>query len=154
MRSPTGGVMARALDAEGRPHGTSEIRDGRIAIGCRAACVCGWQGPLREKTDGDEAADRWGQLPDDVDDALFWQWQEHVRSVALASVGDLAAKAAGIAKRLTAAVLEARLAGSSWSDLGAAASISRQSAHERWSEQDKAPRVAGAGRGRRRSAKS
>ncbi|GAA3832426.1 hypothetical protein GCM10022226_62060 [Sphaerisporangium flaviroseum] len=34
--------------------------------------------------------------------------------------------------RLTAAVRAAREAGNSWVDIGGAAGISRQSAHERW----------------------
>lgn len=54
-------------------------------------------------------------------------------SVGIASVRDAAADLRSAGPKLDTAVLHARSAGRSWSKIGAAAGMSRQSAHNRWS---------------------
>lgn len=55
------------------------------------------------------------------------------REVALAQVACFSVRRAEVCQQLTAAVAGARAAGASWSEVGRAAGMTRQSAHERWS---------------------
>lgn len=56
-----------------------------------------------------------------------------IRDLALAGVGNAAGVVARGRDQLETAVAEARAAGASWTQIGKAAGISRQSARERWS---------------------
>ncbi|HEY3006052.1 MAG TPA: hypothetical protein VGJ44_27135 [Kribbellaceae bacterium] len=108
-----------------------------------------WIGPLWErvssKAEEDVAARRIYADPDvgvgihvddrdDVETAARAAWRSlHVDAdLTIAAVGS-AAHAAAVARRdLDQAVEAARAAGASWADIGQAAGMSRQSAHERW----------------------
>lgn len=74
-----------------------------------------------------------GDPPPQVEEAFLAEWRTHVRPhEALGAVADLAAEHVDVGRRLAAAVGRARAVGASWTDIGAAAGITRQSAHERW----------------------
>lgn len=74
--------------------------------------------------------------PDEVVEALHAEWLAHVRPEGvLAEVNRAARQVAESQHRLTQAVQAARSAQVSWSQIGAAAGMSRQSAHERWGQQ-------------------
>lgn len=109
-----------------------------------AACGCGWRGtPWTRVADPAEqnVADRraysgggdFDQAPREVEDACHAEWHEHVRPhQVLADIVGLADAHAEIGRRLADAVGRARAVGASWADIGAAAGMTRQSAHERW----------------------
>lgn len=113
-------------------------------VAFRAACVCGWVGEswLRVSQPGDAdhrlrrvhtATGFNDDLSEDVEEFMRREWVEHVRP--LAATGPVRAASAAYeqaGQRLTDAVIEAREAGATWADIGRAAGISRQSAHERW----------------------
>lgn len=145
-----GGTMVRPVRADGGIDyaAPTAIVDGRTAIGWRAWCECGWRGPLWQRVataaDHDFAGRRiydgefvdariWGDAPQDVEEAIWAEWREHVRPLgALEAVRAQAAEVAAAQARLTEAVRAARKDGCSWADIGTAAGITRQSAHERW----------------------
>lgn len=150
------GAMVRPVGPDGRVRydGDAAFVDGRQVLGWRAICTCGWHGPLWERVDDpaghDLAARRvhhpaftvgggtrdhrvFGSPPDEVEDALHDEWIEHVRPhQRLTEVADAADAVTDATERLTRAVHAARDAGASWTDIGRAVGITRQSAHERW----------------------
>lgn len=65
---------------------------------------------------------------DQLEDAL-----REIRGLALAGVGNAAGAVARGREALDQAVAEARAAGASWTEVGKAAGMTRQSAQERWS---------------------
>ncbi|MDN5920815.1 MAG: hypothetical protein L0I76_37890 [Pseudonocardia sp.] len=104
--------------------------------GWRAACECGWRGeqfyPRAEwPTD-------LGVAPAAVDGfdeggGCFAEWEAHLAgAVPELAVHDLTRAIARAQERLPEAVGRARAAGASWTRIGAAAGMTRQSAHERW----------------------
>lgn len=109
-----------------------------------AACTCGWRGrPWIRVSEpaGQDLAARRVYPGDDVDAArlpeleaaVHDEWLSHVRPhEVLAQVAALASEHAEVGRRLDAAAVAARVARVSWADIGAAAGITRQSAHERW----------------------
>ncbi|MFI0349924.1 hypothetical protein [Actinomadura sp. 9N407] len=126
---------------------------GRTAIGWRGHCACGWRGQLWERVtdpaehdltarrihdptliDGDLVdGQRWGDAPTEVEQAVHREWHDHVRPLeALELVRAEHAAVAEAQRRLDDAVRAAREAGSSWTEIGKAAWMTRQSAHERW----------------------
>lgn len=75
----------------------------------------------------------YGDGPREIEDACHAEWRAHVRpDEVLAEVSTLAAEHADVGQRLAEVVGRARAVGVSWTDIGAAAGITRQSAHERW----------------------
>ncbi|WP_208544500.1 hypothetical protein [Saccharomonospora piscinae] len=111
----------------------------RSVVGWSAGCACGWRGEhvyLRSDWPDTGPSDL---PPDDVEGwetgtGCFLEWQAHLRqAVPELAVHDLIADADHTRDQITAAVAHARTAGASWERIGAAAGISRQSAHERWS---------------------
>lgn len=106
---------------------------------------CGWRGSRWERVAEPEKADWaakrvyllpgevWGWAPESVDEAGYREWEQHLRPfVALDQLKDAARAAADTRRRLDDAVAAARAAGASWTDVGRATGMSRQSAHERW----------------------
>lgn len=135
--------------------GEAELIDGRTAIGWRGVCTCGWLGPLWERvTDPlehglaarkvfDPVPSEWADTPAHVDDAIRGEWLRHVPPRALADVRAAAEDVRKAEARLNEAVQRARGDGSSWADIGLAAGITRQSAHERWGQDRAARRLPG-----------
>lgn len=122
------------------------VVDGRTAIGWRGLCECGWRGPLWRKVadtgQHDPAAHRiydaapsvYGDAPGGIEDAIYQEWRGHLPPQSLADVRAAAEDMRKAEDRLDDAVRRARQDGSSWADIGDAAGIARQSAHERWAK--------------------
>ncbi|MEV5824867.1 hypothetical protein AB0L25_04765 [Spirillospora sp. NPDC052242] len=64
------------------------------------------------------------------------EWREHHAPTRDNLVKEAAREAADAVAHLAGTVQTARRAGASWTDIGAAVGISRQSAHERWASSD------------------
>jgi hypothetical protein len=76
---------------------------------------------------------KWGDPPSGViEDAIHREWIGHLPSRSLTDVREAAEDVRKAQTRLDEAVQRARADGSSWADVGDAAGITRQSAHERW----------------------
>lgn len=111
-------------------------------------CTCGWQGTTWERVTelhlADDATRRgWrplgeaGDEPQHVEEFAHAEWRRHLQPHdAAAAVRRAAEAVAEHQQRLEAAVREARRLGLSWEKIGAAAGISRQSAHERWARHE------------------
>lgn len=139
-----GGALVRAFGPGGREGELEEGVDGRTAIGWCGVCECGWRSPLwaRVGTEQEHAPaarriwwpdiDQYGDAPDDVAAAIYAEWCEHLRHDPLDAVRTEARAVEEAQSRLTVAVHVAREAGKSWSEVGVAVGITRQSAHERW----------------------
>lgn len=113
-------------------------------IGWRVECACGWRGTTwrREEAvnDDPDAEDVFPEhmlLPDGstLEDAGEQEWSHHVRPLAATEDVRAAARTLGAAAAaLDAAVMEARESDppATWEQIGRAAGITRQSAHDRW----------------------
>ncbi len=139
------GAMVRLLGPDLDADAGRGILDGRTAIGWRSVCTCGWRGPLWQRvTDPaehdpaahkiyDPAPSRWGDVPSGVtEDAIYREWLGHLPPTSLADVRSAAEDAREAQDRLAGAVQRARDDGRSWAEIGDAAGVTRQSAHERW----------------------
>lgn len=114
---------------------TAAIQD-RVR-GWRAACDCGWRGagfwPRAEYPGSSSMA------PDEVDGfdtggGIFAQWSAHLHAMLPGlAVHDAAQDLDTASRRLDQAVADARRSGASWTVIGAAAGLTRQSAYQRWS---------------------
>lgn len=113
-------------------------------VGCE---TCGWRGTRWERvTDPDQAdwdaqrvyAGEDGWPPDSVEEAGHQEWlHEHVQPFDVLDELKAAARSAAAARRrLDLAVVDARDVGASWTDVGRATGMSRQSAHQRWGGTD------------------
>lgn len=118
-------------------------------IGWLARCTCDWKAPLmiRRLTDRsvspgpDQVYDpEGGPAPKWVEDNFYTEWLDHVRPTSLDLVRRAAHEAEAADRRLDDAVAATRNCGVSWSDIGEAVGISRQSAHTRWRRFDTADR--------------
>lgn len=119
------------------------VSDAQI-VGWRGACACGWHGLLWERVASSAAADfsrrRDYVSPDGfadaskrVEDAIYEEWRAHVAPVeAIGGIEAAAREYRQAGRRLDRTVAAARATGASWTDIGRAVGISRQSAHERW----------------------
>ena len=122
----------------------AEVVNGRIAVGWRGLCSCGWRGPLWRRVPSASAADPARRLvywasptalakpADSTSDAIRQEWKDHLPSPAIAGVRAAAAADRKAGADLDDAVARARLDGESWAAIGDAAGMSRQAAHERW----------------------
>lgn len=100
--------------------------------GWQAECACGWQGLVRgEGPEAGEPATE-GAVPLVVQRVLRREWAAHVGASVTATVRRAADEVARAQERLDAAVRGARTSGASWAQIGDAAGITKQSAHERW----------------------
>lgn len=150
------GEIVRPLDARGRVDhdAAEEIVDGRTSLGWRAQCDCGWHGELWRRVDDpadhDPAARQvadpprsitrtdgttidpriWGSPPEDLEERTRAEWRAHLEPDSIGAVGRTAV--ADAQRALDRAVADARADGRSWTEIGQAAGMTRQSAHERW----------------------
>ncbi|MEU8347859.1 hypothetical protein AB0C74_39695 [Spirillospora sp. NPDC048832] len=155
--SGVGGALVLPVGPDGRTvhDGPDTFRDGWTADGWRGHCTCGWRGQMWERVsdpaehdvtarriyDGDPVlidgkpvdVQRWGTAPAEVEEAVYAEWDAHVRPLGALDVVRAEANAVAEAQiRLADAVQAARAEGSSWAEIGRAAGMTRQSAHERW----------------------
>lgn len=123
-----------------------EVVPDREIIGWRGSCDCGWRGELWARVTSPAAADlsqrRDYVSPNDfanasgtVEDAIHEEWKAHLAPLeAVAGVEAAAREYTQAGHRLDKTVAAAKAAGASWTDIGRAVGISRQSAHERWAD--------------------
>lgn len=114
---------------------------GARVTGWRAACECGWRGAqFYPRAEWPTAS---GRAPEQVEGmredgselggGCLAEWLEHLHAALPAlAVHDLTQTISRAQAELGDAVARARDAGASWTTIGAAAGITRQSAHERW----------------------
>jgi hypothetical protein len=149
-RSP--GLVGREILEE-----AEEWRPDAAVVAWVAGCECGWRGRPWTRVHSAAAAgsDAWhgpedGSVVDernrlifqpgpyyDLDDAaerpVIDEWRQHIAPWrALEEIEELAAKVAAATRELDDAVRTARTGGVTWDQIGRAAGIARQSAHERW----------------------
>lgn len=149
-----GGLIQVAMpQAEGRLFDYSAIdaemwRSRDEVAGFQIVCDCGWRGTLWTRVRAPAEQDIEKRLlfsedgyADDFDELLRPEWAAHIapdealRAVAEAAE-ELNAVTAPLAEQLEVRVLAARALGASWTDVGRAVGISRQSAHERWAKRE------------------
>jgi hypothetical protein len=121
-----------------------EIVPDNHVVGWRGVCECGWRGQtwtrvfdkeledlglLRSFVASGDYADASGA----VEEAIHGEWENHVSPLLALREIKLARQASLVAEqKLTAAVLAARRVQATWADIGSAAGMSRQAAHQRW----------------------
>jgi hypothetical protein len=113
-------------------------------VGWRGACECGWRGEAWTRVFEKELEDLsllrsfiasgdYADASAAVEEAIHREWDNHVApSLALEEIRLARQACLAAEQKLTAAVLTARAAKATWSDIGNAAGMSRQSAHQRW----------------------
>lgn len=124
-----------------------QLKDGTYVadsdtFGWRTQCTCGWKAPLMFERVADPSAKlgvrqvfdpKGGEAPAEISNLCRTEWLDHIRpEMDLAEVRQAAQDHRLSAERLDAAVAKARGHGASWSDVGKAVGIARQTAHERW----------------------
>jgi len=125
------GITGRYAPADSSVAGYELVPYAEV-VGWRPQCDCGWQGPLEPRPAGLSDRDAMG-APQVIEDAIFAAWEAHRAPSQATFLVERAAEAHRRAgQELTEAVTAARQAGVSWAEIGRAAGISRQSAHERW----------------------
>ncbi len=125
-----GQVLVRPVGPDGRTAHPEQTRDGAGAIGWRGMCACGWQGPLHRAA---AAPDRRADPPEETEEQIRADWLAHIGQARnLEQIRTEAWAVSAAQARLTDAVRAARAAGHSWTEIGQAAGITRQAAHERW----------------------
>lgn len=143
-----GGLIGGGTWANGGPVARTELPDGTLdyhadSIPVDAATVegwfahcddCGWKGPFHPVS-AENPADKYGEPPGALDEVIRLEWRAHLPAPSLYEVRALAAEARAVQDRLAAAVAHARAEGATWADVGDAAGMTRQSAHERWGKQ-------------------
>jgi hypothetical protein len=145
--SSTGqGMLVHGITGRYEPDTTRpdyEVVPHREIIGWRGQCECGWQGEFRKRVVSPEEADltqRQAHLPleesahapEPVDDAICEEWETHIAPLgAIADVKAAAREYAQAGQRLDKTVAAAR---ATWADVGRAIGITRQAAHERWTD--------------------
>ena len=123
-----------------------EIVPHDLIMSWRGACTCGWQGELWQRVLTPEEADFASRreycplgggayVSERVEDAVQDEWMIHIApSEAILGVEAAAREYRQAGHRLDKTVAAAKAAGASWTDIGHAAGISRQAAHERWAD--------------------
>lgn len=146
------GYAAAVLD-DGTVTGTHDDLTNSRFVGRRAACVCGWRGERfwsraevvatdslyaeqvalspSSASVAPESVEGLG-CPGDGEGALGQRRRHLAETLPGLSVHDAAAQLAEARGELDVAVGWARAAGASWTVIGDAAGLTRQSAHERW----------------------
>ncbi|MFF1254920.1 hypothetical protein ACFVYC_20830 [Pseudarthrobacter sp. NPDC058329] len=138
------GVSGRYKRDESMPD--YEIIPDREIIGWRGACDCGWQGELWKRVGSSAEADPaqhreyvsrdgFADASQRLEEAVHDEWKAHIAPTeAILGVEAAAREYSQAGNRLNKTVAAAKAAGASWTDIGRAVGISRQSAHERWSD--------------------
>ena len=105
--------------------------------GWRAACDCGWRGGQfwpRAEYPGSASTAPAEVDGFDTDTGAFAEWSAHLQTeLPGLAVHDAAQDLEWASRRLDQAVADARRAGASWTVIGVAAGLTRQSAYQRWS---------------------
>lgn len=140
-------VLARMPRTDGRKlhdydHGEEVERPDAEVSGWQPVCECGWRGSLwrRVATESEQDLTAYrayspDSLSDDFDIVLMVEWDRHIApTTAVHEVALTTAEIKDAEQRRFEAVVRARVAGASWEAIAQAASITRQSAHERWSK--------------------
>lgn len=141
------GMLVKGITGNYKPdkmmpnHGVVPDRE---IIGWRGASECGWQGELWERVTSPAAADfnrrrkylspdEFAHASNDVENAIHDEWKSHLAPLdAVVGVKAAAREYSQAGHRLDKTVAAAKAAGASWTDIGRAVGISRQSAHGRW----------------------
>ncbi|NWL12313.1 hypothetical protein DM793_13615 [Paenarthrobacter nitroguajacolicus] len=123
-----------------------EIVPDALIMNWRGACECGWQGELWQRVltpaEADFDARREYLPPGDpafvsghLENAVHEEWLAHIApSEAILGIEAAAREHRQAGHRLDKTVAAAKAAGASWADIGRAAGISRQAAHEHWAD--------------------
>ena len=123
-----------------------EIVPNDLIMSWRGACTCGWQGEPWQRVltaaDADLATRKeyvpvgeFADVSGEVEEAVREEWLVHIApSEAILGVEAAAREHRQAGHRLDKTVAAAKAAGASWTDIGRAAGISRQAAHERWAD--------------------
>ncbi|TQS88622.1 hypothetical protein EU811_20990 [Arthrobacter sp. TS-15] len=139
------GITGNYLPA-GEFYPDEEIVPNDLIMSWRGACTCGWQGELWQRVftaaDADLAARKeyvpsgeFADVSGEVEEAVQAEWLVHIApSEAILGVEAAAREHRQAGHRLDKTVAAAKAAGASWTDIGRAAGISRQAAHERWAD--------------------
>lgn len=138
------GITGRYKPAQDLPD--TEIVPHDLIMSWRGACTCGWQGELWQRVPTAAEADlatrreyaptgESAYVSGDVEEAVQEEWLVHIApSEAILGVEAAANEHRRAGHRLDKTVAAAKAAGASWTDIGRAAGISRQAAHERWAD--------------------
>ena len=148
--STAGGMLVHGITGQYQAAGEfapdEEIVPDDLIMSWRGACTCGWQGELWHRvttpSEADHAAHReyvpMGEaayVSVQVESAVQDEWHIHIApSEAILGVEAAAKEHRQAGHRLDKTVAAAKAAGASWTDIGRAAGISRQAAHERWAD--------------------
>lgn len=148
--SMAGGMLVHGTTGNYEPAGEfnpdQEIVPDDLIMSWRGACTCGWQGELWRRVASAADADiatRKEYVPlgeaayvsMEVEEAVQEEWHVHIApSEAILGVEAAAKEHRQAGHRLDKTVAAAKAAGASWTDIGRAAGISRQAAHERWAD--------------------
>jgi hypothetical protein len=136
--------LVATVGPDGRVGHADDVLDGRTAVGWRGHCDCGWQGPLWERvaiagqastTDRKvwtPGLDQYGDAPTEVEDAVWSEWETHLEPKSIIAIREATQAVRDAQARLDAAVRVAMEERRSWTEIGKAAGMKRQSAHERW----------------------
>jgi len=149
VHTHTRGQVRRELLVE-----VEEWRSDAAVVGWVAGCECGWRGRPWTRVPSPELADRSARLLttsgdfydlDGPEETLVMdEWRTHIAPFrTIEAVEEAAARHAATGRALDEAVAAARAAGASWTDVGRAAGVSRQSAHVRWRDFPTQPPAAG-----------
>lgn len=142
------GILVHGITGEYKPAGESdeEIVPDDLIMSWRGACTCGRQGEVWQRvltpSEADFASRKAYCRPGDaayvslpVEDAVQDEWMIHIApSQSILGVEAAAKEHRQSTHRLDKTVAAAKAAGASWADIGRAAGISRQAAHERWAD--------------------
>lgn len=113
-------------------------------VGWRAGCECGWLGPVWERVISSGLSDHDKRLvyvpfhsvatPSVAcEDGMKEEWASHAVPASSVAEIEAASRAVKAAQgRLERAVTRGRATGLTWEVIGAAAGVTRQTAHERW----------------------
>lgn len=103
-------------------------------VAWQVRCQCGWTGTQRTAYDDPTHGTR--SCPKDVEERVFAPaWDAHIAAfTALADLAQLLEEHRGIEARITDKVRRARAGGASWTQIGRAAGLSKQSAQQRWGQ--------------------
>lgn len=101
-------------------------------VAWRVMCECGWTGPsVPAYTDAEYG---FRSCPEEIEDGvMLTAWNEHLAPFeAVLELGTVSAELSRLTQRAEELVTVARAAGVAWSEIGAAAGVSRQGAQQRW----------------------